>query len=61
MTDIVVFHHAQGLTEGVREFADRLRAAGHDVTLPDLYEAKTFDALGDGVAYAEQVGFDTII
>jgi dienelactone hydrolase len=61
MTDIVVFHHAQGLTDGVREFADQLRAAGHDVTTPDLYEGKTFDALGDGVAYAQQVGFDIII
>jgi dienelactone hydrolase len=61
MTDVVVFHHAQGLTDGVREFADQLRAAGHDVTTPDLYEGKTFDALGDGVAYAQQVGFDIII
>jgi dienelactone hydrolase len=61
MTDIVVFHHAQGLTAGVRELADKLSAAGNDVTLPDLYEGKTFDALDDGVAYAQQVGFDTII
>lgn len=61
MTDIIVFHHAQGLTDGVRGFADQMRAAGHDVTVPDLYEGKTFDTLGDGVAYAEQVGFDTII
>jgi dienelactone hydrolase len=61
MTGIIVFHHAQGLTDGVRSFADQLRAAGHNVTVPDLYEGKTFDALGDGVAYAEQVGFDTIV
>lgn len=26
MTGIIVFHHAQGLTDGVREFADQLRA-----------------------------------
>jgi dienelactone hydrolase len=61
MTDIVLFHHAQGLTNGVREFADQLRAAGHDVTVPDLYDGKTFEDLEDGVAYAEQVGFDNII
>lgn len=61
MTDIIVFHHAQGLTNGVRGFADQMRAAGHDVTVPDLYEGKTFDTLGDGVAYAEQIGLDTII
>jgi dienelactone hydrolase len=56
-----LFHHAQGLTNGVREFADQLRAAGHDVTVPDLYDGKTFEDLEDGVAYAEQVGFDNII
>jgi dienelactone hydrolase len=27
MTDVIVFHHAQGLTGGVREFAGRLRAS----------------------------------
>src|ERR1700689_5010338 len=61
MTDIVLFHHAQGLTDGVREFAAQLRAVGHDVTVPDLYDGKTFEDLEDGVAYAEQVGFDNII
>lgn len=61
MTDVILFHHAQGLTGGVREFADRLRAAGHHVTVPDLYDGATFDALGDGVGYAQQVGFDTIV
>jgi len=27
VTDVTLFHHAQGLTHGVREFADQLRAA----------------------------------
>jgi dienelactone hydrolase len=61
MTDVVLFHHAQGLTDGVREFADQLRASGHHVTVPDLYDGATFDALDEGIAYAEQVGFDTIM
>jgi len=61
MTDVVVFHHAQGLTDGVRQFADQLRKAGHRVTVPDLYDGKTFAALEDGVGYAEEIGFDTII
>ena len=61
MTDVLLFHHAQGLTDGVRDFAGRLRAAGHDVTVPDLYDGATFGALDDGVGYAGQVGFDTII
>lgn len=61
MTDVILFHHAQGRTDGVHTFADQLRSAGHDVTVPDLYDGKTFDTLGDGVAHARQVGFDTII
>ncbi len=50
-----------GLTAGVHAFADQLRAAGHSVTVPDLYDGATFDARDDGDAYAQQVGFDTII
>ena len=61
MADIIVFHHACGLTDGVREFAGQLRVAGHHVTVPDLYEGKTFDPLDEGVGYAQQVGFGTII
>jgi dienelactone hydrolase len=61
MTDVILFHHAQGLTEGMRSFADQLRAAGHSVTVPDLYEGKTFASIEDGVGYAQETGFDTII
>lgn len=61
MVDVIVFHHAQGLTGGVRDFADRLRAAGHHVTVPDLYDGATFDTLDAGVGHARQVGFDTIL
>lgn len=61
MTDLLLFHHAQGLTEGVRDFAGRVRAAGHEVTVPDLYDGATFPTLEEGVAHAERVGFDEII
>jgi dienelactone hydrolase len=61
MTEILLFHHAQGLTPGLLTFADDLRAGGHVVHTPDLYDGKTFDDLDAGVGYAKQVGFDTII
>ncbi|EQD68401.1 dienelactone hydrolase, partial [mine drainage metagenome] len=61
MTDVILFHHAQGLTEGVRQFAEELRAAGHRVTVPDLYEGHTFPTIPEGVAYARETGFDTIL
>jgi dienelactone hydrolase len=61
MAELLLFHHAQGLTSGCLSFADGLRAAGHFVHAPDLYDGRTFTELADGVGYAEQVGFDTII
>jgi len=42
-------------------FAGDLRAAGHVVHTPDLYDGKTFTDLAAGLGYAKQTGFDTII
>ncbi|SNT28340.1 Dienelactone hydrolase [Asanoa hainanensis] len=61
MAEVVLFHHAQGLTAGVTGFAEALRAAGHTVHTPDLYEGNTFDTLDEGLSYAQKVGFDTIL
>ncbi|MFD0412305.1 dienelactone hydrolase family protein [Streptomyces sp. NPDC127108] len=61
MAEVLVFHHGQGLTEGVREFAERLRQAGHTVHVPDLFEGQVFDSLEAGIGYAENAGFGTII
>ncbi|HEY7707442.1 MAG TPA: dienelactone hydrolase family protein [Gaiellaceae bacterium] len=61
MAEVLLFHHAQGQTEGFHAFADELRAAGHTVHTPDLYDGRTFDTLDDGVAYAQEVGFGEII
>ena len=60
MAEILLFHHAQGQTDGFLAFADGLRAAGHVVHAPDLYDGRTFTDLDDGVGYAQQVGFETI-
>ena len=61
MAEILLFHHAQGQTKGFLAFADELRAAGHVVHTPDLYDGKTFAEIGAGVGYAQQVGFGVII
>ena len=61
MTTSLLFHHAQGQTKGFLAFADELRAAGHTVHTPDLYDGNTFKDLNEGVAYAKQVGFPEII
>jgi dienelactone hydrolase len=61
MAEVLLFHHAHGLTAGCQAFAEELRDAGHVVHLPDLYEGRRFDNLAEGVGYAETVGFDTIV
>ena len=60
MTEIVLFHHIQGLTSGVHAFADRLRAAGHTVHTPDSFEGRTFASIDDGQAYCSELGFDVV-
>jgi dienelactone hydrolase len=57
MAEVVVYHHSLGLTDGVRAFADALRAAGHSVHTPDLYDGRTFGSIEEGMAHAEELGF----
>ena len=61
MADVLMFHHAQGLTPGVWALADELRGAGHVVHAPDLYDGKTYATLDDGIAHAAEVGFGEIL
>jgi dienelactone hydrolase len=55
--EVVLFHHAQGLTPGVVAFADELRRAGHVVHTPDLFDGRTFASTEEGLRYAEEIGF----
>jgi dienelactone hydrolase len=61
VAEVVLFHHALGLTAGVSAFADDVRRAGHVVHTPDLYEGERFGGLETGLAHAEQIGFMTIV
>ena len=56
MAEVLLFHHALGLTEGVLAFADGIRQAGHTVHTPDLYDGHTFTTVDEGLAYARKVG-----
>src|SRR3712207_481485 len=60
MAEVLLFHHAQGQTPGFLAFADELRAAGHTVHTPDLYDGNTFETLDEGVKHAQGVGFGTL-
>lgn len=57
----MLFHHAQGSTPGGVAFADRLRDAGHNVHTPDLYNARTFQSLDEGIGYAQEIGFENVL
>lgn len=61
MAEVLLFHHALGLTDGVVAFADELRAGGHTVHTPDLYDGRTFTDIPAGVEYARSIGFDNVI
>ncbi len=61
MAEVVLFHHVHGLTEGVEVFADALRAAGHTVHTPDLYQRHVFETMEEGFAFAQQTGFGTLM
>jgi dienelactone hydrolase len=61
MTDVVLYHHVQGLTDGVRAFGDELRQAGHAVHTPDLFDGRTFDTIDEGMAFAREVGFGALV
>jgi dienelactone hydrolase len=60
MAEVLLFHHAQGLTPGVRAFADQLQAAGHTVHTPDLFDGQTFGSIDEGMAFVKKSGFDEL-
>jgi dienelactone hydrolase len=60
MAEVLLFHHAQGLTPGVQAFADELRAAGHTVHTPDLFDGQTFNSIDEGMAFIQKTGFDDL-
>lgn len=57
MAEVVLFHHAQGVTPGIVAFADGLRSAGHTVHTPDLFGGRTFPSIDEGLAHAQEIGF----
>ena len=60
MAEMLLFHHAHGLTDGLGALSDRLRAGGHVVHTPDSYAGVTFLRLDEGIAHAQRIGHDAI-
>src|SRR5215217_8289195 len=60
MAEVVLFHSVLGVRPGVIAAADRLRAAGHTVHTPDLYDGEIFDDLDEGMRKEEALGYREI-
>ena len=60
MAEVVLFHHVQGLTDGVRAFAEQLLAGGHTVHTPDLFEGELPASIDDGIALVRRLGDDVL-
>ncbi|AXE82711.1 dienelactone hydrolase family protein [Streptomyces atratus] len=59
--NIMLFHSTYGLRPAVHAAAHRLRAAGHEVQVPDLFEGHTFETVEEGMAFKEEVGKDELL
>ncbi|MGA5129133.1 dienelactone hydrolase family protein [Streptomyces olivoreticuli] len=60
-TTIVLFHSAYGLRPAVHAAAERLRAAGHEVHVPDLYDGRTADTVEEGMAIKDEIGKEELL
>jgi dienelactone hydrolase len=60
MAEVLLFHHAQGVTPGITAFAADLRAAGHTVHVPDLFDGRTFGSIDEGMAFIKAEGVDAV-
>lgn len=59
--EVVVYHSAYGLRPAVIDFANKLRAAGHIVHTPDLYDGEVFSDRNDAVRKIQELGFDKLL
>ena len=60
MAEVVLFHHVQGLTDGIRSFADELRVGGHTVHTPDLFDGERPSSIEEGVALSRSIGAEML-
>ncbi|MER5268558.1 dienelactone hydrolase family protein [Actinosynnema sp. NPDC002837] len=54
--DVVLFHSVLGRRPSVLQWAEDLRAAGHRVHTPDLFDGETYDDIDDGMRKVEALG-----
>jgi dienelactone hydrolase len=57
VAEVVLFHSVLGVRTGVTEMAERLRAAGNTVHVPDLYQGRQpFDDYEPAMKHMDEIG-----
>ena len=59
--ELVLFHSVLGLRRGVLQWAERLRAAGHTVHTPDLYNGRVFDDFPVAAQHFQSIGIQEMM
>jgi dienelactone hydrolase len=60
MAEVILFHHVQGLTDGLRAFAGEIRADGHTVHTPDLFNGELPASIEGGIALTDSIDSDEL-
>ena len=61
MVQVLLFHSALGLRAGETELAGALRSAGHEVTLVDQFDGRTFDTYDAAMAHSDELGMPAMM
>lgn len=61
MSNIALFHSVLGVRPGITDAAERLTAAGHDVTVVDQYDGRVFDDYETASTFAEEIGYPALM
>lgn len=61
MTDVILYHSVYGSIAGVNDAAERMRAAGHRVVVPDLYGGRTAGTVEEGRTIKDEIGRDELL
>ncbi|MFF5936314.1 dienelactone hydrolase family protein [Streptomyces sp. NPDC012508] len=59
--DIMLFHSTYGLRPAVEAAAERLRAAGHQVRVPDLFGGQTAETVEEGMELQKSIGKEELL